>query len=133
MSRLRGPRRVLRMCAAFVLTICMGADIDLGRGLHVSAEPALSGKTDARDGRRYWRRSGASYGPAQRAARSVPLNIHNLPQRVPHPHERSSVSHDLIDRLVGRGDLVDEGVGVPVLDSDHRLPQVGGSELLPSR
>ena len=68
-------------------------------------------------------------GPAKRSRRAkarregrplVPLHVDELPQRVPDRHEVGGIRHHLVGRPVARGDLVDEGIGVAVLDADRR-------------
>src|SRR5688572_790628 len=56
-----------------------------------------------------------------RGSFSVALHVDQLPERVPHLDQVSGVLHDDVDRLVGRGDLVEEHVAVPPLDALHRL------------
>lgn len=65
------------------------------------------------------------------AIKSVALHVDQLVQRVADLHEIGRVLHHLVDRLVGRGNLVDERVGVAVLDPDHRLAQLLPRERLP--
>ena len=55
----------------------------------------------------------------------IPFDVDELPQRVPYLHEVGGVAHDLVDVLVRRRDLVDEGLGGPELDPCIASLQLG--------
>src|SRR5690606_22711419 len=67
------------------------------------------------------RRSISASSRVVRSLTSVALHVDELPQRVTDLHEVGGVGHHLVDVLVCRRNLVDELVGVAVLDALHGL------------
>ncbi|OEI68909.1 hypothetical protein Cus16_1399 [Curtobacterium sp. ER1/6] len=102
---------------------------------HPSSVPDAWGGVRSVAPRRAVRRTGgavrARTAPPVRL--SVALDVDDLPQRVPDPHQVRRVGHHLVDRLVRRRDLVEERVGVPVLDADHRRAELVVREGPPRR
>jgi hypothetical protein len=62
---------------------------------------------------------------------SVAFDVDQLPQLVPHRDQVCGVMHDLVDRLVGGRDFVNEGLRGAELDSPHGAFQFLQGERFP--